>query len=117
MNLTQETPVRCKHCRAIILAKHCRAHALDCHAKKRKQKLDRVTLEKNGMRLYAVVAAHYAGKGLWKQEIHYLHAENVAHARGQFCHAYPNRKRVKIMEVGLAIGWEVNEKTGAIISS
>lgn len=117
MQLTQETPVRCKHCRAVILAKDCRAHALDCATKKRSQKLDRVTLKKNGMSLYAVAAAHYAGKGFWKQQIHYLHAESVAHARGQFCLGYPNRKRVKIMEVGLAIGWEVNEKTGAIISS
>jgi len=116
MNLTQQTPVRCKHCRAVILAMHCRAHALDCVARKRSQKLDRVTLKKDGMSLYAVVASRYAEKGLWKQEVHYLHAESIPHARAQFCHAEPNRKRVKIMEVGLAIGWEVDEKSGKILS-
>lgn len=109
--------VRCNHCRAVILLQHRRAHALDCSARKRKQKLDKITFTRNGNSLYAIACARRVGKELWRQEIHYAHAENAAHARSQFCIEEPNRKRVKIIDVGLAIGWEVNERTGEVVQS
>jgi hypothetical protein len=109
--------VRCNHCKLIVLLEHRKAHALDCAARKRSKKLDKVTFKKDGCRLYAIAAARWVGKGMWAQEIHYAHAESVSHARAQFCLAEPNRRMVKILEVGLAIGWEVNEKTGEVMSS
>jgi hypothetical protein len=108
--------VRCKHCRQVVLLAQRAAHAMDCAARKRAKKLDRVTFTKEGLSLHAIAAYRYKGRGRWEQEIHYVHAESVAHARAQFCYAEPNRKRVKIIDVGLALGWHVDEKTEKIIS-
>ena len=63
--------VRCNHCKAVILLQHRRAHALDCSARKRKLKLDKITFTRNGHSLYAIACARRIGKELWRQENNY----------------------------------------------
>jgi hypothetical protein len=110
-----ENVVRCNHCKAALLAKHRRAHALDCAARKRTKRLDSLALERDGKRMYAIAAARYVGPTEWKKEIHYVHAEDCAHARAQFCYAEPNRTQVRILGVGLALGWQADRETGEVL--
>lgn len=108
--------VRCNHCKQVVLLEDRRAHALDCNARKRKRKLDKVAMEREGKRLYAIAAARHIFADKYQGEIHYAHATSARDAKAQFCFAEPDRRKVRILEIGLAIGWEVDEK-GEIVSS
>jgi len=108
--------VRCNHCKQVVLLEHRNAHALDCSSRKRKRKLDKVAMEREGKRLYAIAVARHLYADKYRGEMHYAHATSVADAKAQFCFAEPDRQKVRILEVGLAIGWEVDEK-GEIVSS
>jgi len=106
--------VRCNHCRDFVLFEHRAAHALECRAKRNRQKLAAINLEKNGQRLYAVVASRRR-KGRWSAPfIEHVHAANPAHARAQFL-AGENKNHTHVIETGLAIGWYQDEQTGAIV--
>lgn len=106
---------RCKHCRTVVKLEHRRAHSRECRKRRDQKKLDRMTMMRDGLRLYAIGAVRWTRNG-WKKEVHHVHAEDMNHARAQFCYAEPDRKRVHILAVGLAIGWQANEKGDLLVS-
>ncbi len=56
--------------------------------------------------LYCIAYERYDRKGqLIKADFEYVHADSTAHARNQFCHSRPNRRRHKIVGVAPVIGY------------
>lgn len=105
--------VRCNHCKSIVKLDDRRAHAIECKSRRNQKKLDRMTLRRKGLAMYAIGAARLVN-GQWKKEVHHVHAEDANHARAQFCYAEPDRRTVHILAVGLAIGW-LGDDNGEIL--
>ena len=66
--------------------------------------------------LYAVAIERIDQQGRVTPAIEYLHAEDVSHARAQFCYSEPNRRTSRIVGVALVIGFYVNENHGDKLS-
>lgn len=49
-------------------------------------------------------------------QFEYLHAENVNHARIQFCAAHPNRVKFHIIDIAPAVGYYVHDNHGDVLS-
>lgn len=106
--------VRCNHCKSIVRLADRRAHAKDCRSRQNQKRLEKMATARKGLLMYAIAAARWTPGG-WKKEVHHVHAEDIKHAKAQFCYAEPNRKLVHIIAVGLCIGWEVNPDTGEVL--
>lgn len=68
--------------------------------------------------LYAVAYERYRRckrKGVLRlasADIEYMHADSTAHARNQFCYSHPNRRTHRIVAVGPALGYFVQDNHG-----
>lgn len=107
--------VRCNHCKQVIHVSQCGPHAKDCVKRKQSKRLDKMTMERDGLRMHAIACARYRTPTQYDLEIHYVHAEDVNHARAQFCYAEPDRVKARILGVSLVIGWNVDEKERVLI--
>ena len=112
--------VRCNECKKPVRWDQRYGHWKTCKDIANKQKLKKIAIERDGLLLHAIACSRYHGQLRngsedWRLEIHYVHAEDINHARAQFCHAHPNRQTTQIMAVGLCIGWLANEKEKIII--
>lgn len=68
--------------------------------------------------LYAVAYEKYRKdrkKGCYRlssADIEYMHADSPAHARNQFCYSHPNRVTHRVVAVGPALGFFVEDNHG-----
>lgn len=114
-NARQFKVVRCNECKQAVRVDQCANHYATCEKIKLKQRFNRVVVERDGLLMYAIACAEYQGPEDYNLQIHYVHAEDGAHARAQFCYAHPNRTTHVIMGVGLVIGWLADEKEKILI--
>ncbi len=70
---------------------------------------------KDGKTLYAVAFLKWTRQG-WVNGLEHLHADDVGHARAQFCCANPNRRTHRIIDVAPAIGFFAEDDNGDILS-
>lgn len=66
------------------------------------------------------VAYMYVKKGHWETEIEYLHADDAGNARFLFCAGNTMQllnKTMRIVAVGPAVGYFVEDKQGLILSA
>lgn len=106
--------MRCNHCREFVLNEHRAMHALDCRAKRNREKLGAMNLEKNGQALYAVAATRRR-RGRWSAPvIEHVHANDPAHARAQFMAGEIPPAQTRIIDIGLAIGVFCDETNGKL---
>jgi len=66
-------------------------------------------------KLYAVACERFS-RGQWTADIVYLHANSQTDARLQFVKAEPNRRKVRVVAVGPAVGYFVDDKEGKHLS-
>lgn len=72
-------------------------------------------------RLYAVAVERWQKRGrtyhLRATRIEYLHADSTIHARNQYCYSHPNRRTHRVVAVGPAMGYFVEDQDGKILSA
>lgn len=107
--------VRCNHCREVVLHEHRALHAYECRKRRNAAKLGAMNLSKDGKPLYAV-AVTLLNRGKWTApEVRYAHADSPGEAK-RVSMADRRPGTYKIIDVGLAVGWFQQEKTGIIVS-
>jgi hypothetical protein len=67
---------------------------------------------RDGKDLYAVAIEHRVRAGVWKPQLHYVHAPDEATARTHFLVKYPNRATTRIAAAGPVIGGHVADNQG-----
>lgn len=107
--------VRCNHCREVVLTEHRALHAYECRKRRNAGKLGNMNLAKDGKPMYAV-AVTLLNRKVWSApEVRFCHADSPGEAK-RVAMADRRAGTYKIIEVGLAIGWFQQEKTGIIVS-
>jgi hypothetical protein len=107
--------VRCRHCREVVLFEHQSLHAYDCRKKRNAEKLGAMNLSKDGKPLFAVAVSRKR-RGKWlPPEVRYAHADSPGEAK-RVSMADEKPGNYHIIDVGLAVGWYQQEKTGIIVS-
>lgn len=114
-NARSQKLVRCNECKQVLRIDQVKEHFHSCKQLKNKRRLKKMAVERDGLLLHAIACARYHGPEDYRLEIHYVHAEDINHARAQFCHAHPNRERAQILAVGLSIGWLANEQEKILV--
>lgn len=114
-NAQAQQLVRCNHCKKTMPWSQTGIHVRECAEIAKDKKLDKIAMERDGLRMYAVACARYIRPQSYEMQIHYLHAENDGHAKAQFCRSYTNRHTHRIIACGLVIGWQVDEKTEKVL--
>jgi hypothetical protein len=77
-----------------------------------------MALEKNGQQLYAVAIEKLGRNGQPKKgKIFHIHAHDAAQAKMHYQVVFPDRRRFRIVDAALAIGFFINDKKGEDISA
>lgn len=71
--------------------------------------------------LYAIAIERYRKiRGryvLLAARVEYLHADSISHARNQYCYSHPNRRTHRVVAVGPALGYFVEDNHGEVLSA
>lgn len=106
--------VRCNHCKNPVQARHSRHHLQECRPYQRRQKLGRMSFERDGKKLYAIAAARFDGNE-WRPEMHYAHGYDARHAKRAFLFGERDHSKITILDVGLAIGMFAADRDGKLL--